>query len=261
MKKYLFLLYVFCTSLIFLQNAYMQELEAFWTLVFAGDNITTPVFSGGNIYTAGADKALNCITNKGTFLWRRNTNSYPTPLISTSNGGVVYLITKGCNIEAYSSQGMPIWTYKCQKMPLFPVYVANDGYLIVTFNDKIISLTRQGQLKWELDLPSSPIKEPVEVAHKNLIVLLEDDSFLRISMFGKLIETLSLKKKIEAISFAPFGYILSCNDASISYYKMGEPSTLVWQKNEDKVVRSITYKDDAFFCIYANGDAILKKNE
>ena len=258
MKKSLFALNIFFICFVFLQNAYVQELDAFWTLVFAGDNITTPVFSGGNIYTAGADKALNCITNQGSFLWRRNTSYYPTSLISTSSAGVVYLITKGGNIEAYSSQGVPIWTYKCQDVPLFPLYIASDGYLIITCQNKIIALTRQGKLKWELSLPSTPIKEPFEVAGNNLIVLLQDESFLRISMFGKLVEILSLKKSIETISFAPEGYIISCNDKSISYYKIGEPSMLVWQKNEEYLVRSITYKDSSFLCIYSNGEAVLR---
>jgi len=257
MKKYFFVMGVLLATA--LCSLYSQELEAFWTLVFAGDNITTPVYSGGNIYTAGADKALNCITNKGSFLWRRNTGAYPTSLISTSNDGVVYLVTRGNNIEAYSSQGVPIWTYKCEKMPLFPVYVSNEGYLILTFEDKLISLTRQGKLKWELALPSKPVKEPVEVAQKNVILVLQDGSFLRLSMFGKLIEQFSLKKRIETISFAPQGFIVSCDDSTLSYYKLGEPSTLLWQTDEVSICRSVTCKDALIFCVYANGDAVLKR--
>lgn len=259
MKKCFFVFVILLNSFLCSFLLFSQELEAFWTLVFAGDNITTPVYSGGNIYTAGADKALNCITSKGSFLWRRNTASYPTSLISTSSDGVVYLVTRGNNIEAYSSQGLPIWTYKCKKMPLFPVYVSNEGYLILTFSDKLVSLTRQGKLKWELNLPSKPIKEPVEVAEKNVIVVLQDGSFLRISMFGKIIEQLSLKKRIETVSFAPRGFVVSCEDSSLSYYKLGEPSTLLWQTHEESVCRSVICKDTSLFCVYASGDAVLKR--
>jgi len=236
-----------------------QELEAFWTLVFAGDNITTPVFSQGNIYTAGADKAINCITSKGTFLWRRNTKNYPTPLISTSIGGVVYLITRGNNIEAYSSQGVPIWTYKAPQMPLFPVYIAKDGYLLITFQNRIVALTRQGKLKWELSLPSTPIKEPIEVAQKNIILLLEDGSFLRLSMFGKLLEQLSLKKSINTIGFAPEGYLVSCQDNTLSYYKIGDGSSLLWQIEDSSACHAISHKGDVFVCVYENGSVSAKK--
>ena len=258
MKK-LFIIFI---SVVFTaQSTFLisQEMEAFWTLVFAGDNITTPVFSQGNIYTAGADKAINCITSRGTFLWRRNTKNYPTPLISTSIGGVVYLVTRGNYIEAYSSQGMPIWTYKCPEMPLFPVYIAKDGYLLITFQKHIIALTRQGKLKWDIPLPATPTKEPIEVAQKNIILLLDDGSFLRISMFGKLLEQLSLKKSINTIAFAPDGYLVSCRDNTLSYYKVGESSTLIWQLESSSPCYAITHKEDVFLCVYENGNVSAKK--
>ena len=261
MKKYFFILVILASSFLSYLSLFAQELEAFWTLVFAGDNITTPVYSAGNIYTAGADKALNCITSKGSFLWRRNTGAYPTSLISTSSDGVVYLVTKGGNIEAYSSQGVSIWTYKCKKMPLFPVYVSDEGYILLTFSDKLICLTRQGKLKWELALPSNPAKQPVEVAEKNIVLLLQDGILLRFSMFGKVIEKISVDKRVETVSFAPQGFVVSSSDSSLAYYKLGEPSTLLWQTNEVSVCRMITYRDRAFFCAYANGDAVLKKVE
>ena len=182
MKNKFILLFLFFASFVF-----AQEMEAFWTLVFAGKNITTPVFSNGRIYSAGSDKALNCITTKGTFLWRRNTKNYPTSFISTSNDGVVYLVTEENNIEAYSSQGMPIWNYKCEEKLLFPVYVSNDGYLLITFKKKLLCLTRQGKLKWVLDLPETPLNGPYEVDQKNVILILQDASFLRLSMFGKIL--------------------------------------------------------------------------
>ncbi|MGP1438436.1 MAG: outer membrane protein assembly factor BamB family protein [Treponema sp.] len=253
MKNRFILLFLFLSSFIF-----AQEMEAFWTLVFAGKNITTPVFSNGRIYTAGADRALNCITTKGTFLWRRNTTNYPTSFISTSNDGVVYLVTQGNNIEAYSSQGMPIWNYKCEEELLFPLYVSNDGYLLVTFKKKLLCLTRQGKLKWVLELPETPIKAPVEVDQKNVILILKDESFLRLSMFGKVLEQLSLKKNINVIHTAPKGYVISCDDSSISYYQIASPSKLLWQTNEKSLCRSFCYKNGKLLCVFSNGDVVLK---
>ncbi|MGP1414350.1 MAG: PQQ-binding-like beta-propeller repeat protein [Treponema sp.] len=238
--------------------SFAQEMEAFWTLVFAGKNITPPVFSNGKIYTAGADRALNCITTKGTFLWRRNTKNYPTSFISTSSDGVVYLVTEGNNIEAYSSQGMPIWNYKCEEQLLFPVYVSNDGYLLITFQKKLLCLTRQGKLKWVLDLPEMPVKAPFEVDQQNVILILQDESFLRLSMFGKVLEQLSLKKNINLIHKAPKGYVISCDDSSISHYQIASPSKLLWQTNEKSICRSFCYKDGKLLCVLSNGDVILK---
>ena len=253
MKNKFCFLFLFFSSFIF-----AQEMEAFWTLVFAGKNITTPVFSNGRIYTAGADKALNCITTKGTFLWRRNTNNYPTSFISTSDDGIVYLVTEGNNIEAYSSQGMPIWNYKCDGELIFPVYVSNDGYLLITFKKKLLCLTRQGKLKWALDLPETPRKAPCEVDQKNVILILQDDSFLRLSMFGKVLEQLSLKKNINLIHEAPKGFVLSCDDKSISHYQIASPSQLLWQTNEENICRSFCNKGGKLLCVFSNGDVMLK---
>ena len=256
MKNKFCLLFLFLSSFVF-----AQEMEAFWTLVFAGKNITSPVFSNGRIYTAGSDKALNCITTKGTFLWRRNTQNYPTSFISTSNDGVVYLVTEGNNIEAYSSQGMPIWNYKCEEELLFPVYVSNDGYLLVIFKKKLLCLTRQGKLKWVLDLPETPIKAPFEVDQKNVILILQDESFLRLSMFGKVLEQLSLKKNINLIHKAPKGYVIACDDVSISRYQIASPSQLIWQANEKNICKSLSYKDGKLLCVFSNGDVVLKNIE
>jgi len=253
MKNKLILLFLFLSSFIF-----AEEMEAFWTLVFAGKNITTPVFSNGRIYNAGADRALNCITTKGTFLWRRNTKNYPTSFISTSNDGVVYLVTEGNNIEAYSSQGMPIWNYKCEEELLFPVHVSNDGYLLVTFKRRLLCLTRQGKLKWVLDLPETPLKAPFEVDQKNIILILQDESFLRLSMFGKVLEQLSLKKNINLIHTAPKGYVIVCDDSSISHYQIDSPSRILWQTHEKNLCKSLCYKDGKLLCVFSNGDVMLK---
>ena len=256
-NKFCFLL-LFLLFFIFSKNVFSQEMEAFWTLVFAGKNITPPVFSNGRIYTAGSDKALNCITTKGTFLWRRNTKNYPTSFISTSHDGVVYLVTEGNNVEAYSSQGMPIWNYKCEEQLLFPLHVSNDGYLLITFKKKLLCLTRQGKLKWELDLPETPIKAPFEVSQNNVILILQDASFLRLSMFGKVLEQLSLKKNINAIHTAPKGFVISCDDASISYYQITSPSKILWQTNEKNNCLAFCYKDGHLLCVFSNGDVELK---
>ncbi len=258
MKRKFSLLLLFLSVFVFSKNVFAQEMEAFWTLVFAGKNITPPVYSNGRIYTAGADKALNCITTKGTFLWRRNTKNYPTSFISTSHDGVVYLVTEGNNIEAYSSQGMPIWNYKCEEELLFPVHVSNDGYLLITFKKKLLCLTRQGKLKWELELPETPLKAPFEVSQNNVILILQDASFLRLSMFGKVLEQLSLKKNINLIHTAPKGFILSCDDASISYYQIASPSKILWQTNEKNNCLSFCYKADHLLCVFPNGDVQLK---
>ena len=155
MKKLFFSIF-FC-FFVFSFKASAQTLGAHWTLVFAGKNITVPVFWNGNIYTAGDDKALNCITSQGTFLWRRNTSEFPSEFLSVSQAGIVFMVTAKGNIEAFSSQGMPLWTYPLKKKPIFSVHTARDGRIFIIQDNNIICLTSGGKLKWELPLVSAPV--------------------------------------------------------------------------------------------------------
>ncbi|UTC66423.1 MULTISPECIES: hypothetical protein [unclassified Treponema] len=241
-----------------------QTLDAHWTLVFAGKNITVPVFWNGNIYTAGDDKALNCITSQGTFLWRRNTGEFPGNFLSVSQSGIVYMVTAKGNIEVFSSQGMPLWSYPLKKRPIFPVHTARDGRIFIIQEDNIICLTSGGKLKWSLPLVSSPIFQPSETGSRDIVLILKSGDFLRISIFGSIVEQHRLKKTVSAIGEAPDGYILACTDGSISYYKTGGGSEALWQIIEPEICKNIFYKNGKVLYIFESGRLLfrdLKSNE
>ncbi len=239
-------------------GAYSQTLEAFWTLVFAGKNITAPVFWNGNIYTAGEDRALNCITSRGTFLWRRNTEEYASNLLSVSAAGIIYMITAKGNLEVYSSQGMPLWSYSLKKKPVFPVYTARDGRAFIIQNDNIICLTPTGKLKWSLPLSSTPISVPAETGSRDIVLILTSGDFMRISIFGSVVEQRRLKKNVTAIGEAPDGYILAASDGSIQYFKTGGGSEPVWQMNGAGGCKGIFYKNGKVLYVFENGRLLFK---
>ncbi len=247
---------------IFLEiSLFGQSLDAFWTLVFAGKNTTTPVFWNGNIYTAGEDRALNCISSDGKFAWRRNTWELPSKFISVSNSGLVYLISKTGNLEVFSSQGMPSWHYKFDKIPIFPVHTARDGRVFVILSDKIFCLTPNGNLKWSLALPSKPISPPAETGAKDVILILESGVFLRVSIFGKIVEQYNPKNRISALGEAPAGYILADEAGTISYYKSNVAAKPVWQVKEKSVCKKIIYAHDKVLYLFKNGRAVFKELE
>ncbi|MGI5085598.1 PQQ-binding-like beta-propeller repeat protein [Treponema putidum] len=256
MKKSFFSIF-FC-FFVFSFKLPAQPLDAHWTLVFAGKNITVPVFWNGNIYTAGDDKALNCITSQGTFLWRRNTSEFPSNFLSVSQAGLVYMVTAKGNIEAFSSQGMPLWTYPLKKKPIFPVHTARDGRIFIIQEDNIICLTSSGKLKWEIPLVSAPIFQPSETGSKDIVLILKSGDFLRVSIFGSVVEQRRLKKTVSAIGEAPEGYILACTDGSISYYKTGGGSEALWQTTEPEICRNAFYKGGKVLYMFESGKLIFK---
>lgn len=254
---------IYSVSLFLFINAfaslYTQSLDTYWTLVAAGKNITAPVFWDGNIYTAGEDKALNCITSNGKFLWRRNTTEFPGNFLSVSAAGLVYLITAKGNLEVFSSQGFPAWRYTLNKKPIFPVYIARDGRCFVIQSDGIICLTPSGNLKWKLRLASAPVAPPVETGSKDIILLLASGDFLRISIFGSITEQHRLKKTVSAVAEAPEGYILACTDSTITYYKTANGSESVWQSDAAGICKSIfcTASGNVLY-LFENGRAVFK---
>lgn len=242
----------------FILYAHSQSLDSFWTLVFAGKNITTPVFWQGNIYTAGKDRALNCITSQGKFLWRRNTTEYAANLLSVSRAGIIYMVSEKGNLEVFSSQGMPLWSYKLNKKPVFPVYAARDGRAFIIQNDKIICLTAKGKVKWTLNLSSEPVFPPAETGSKDIILVLKSSDFVRISIFGSIVEQRRLQKTISAVGEAPAGYILALTDGSILYFKTGGGSEPVWLSEGQGLCKTIFYKNGKVLYIFENGKIIFK---
>ncbi len=257
LKLYFSVLFFFSAQ--FLLNS--QAINSYWTLVFAGKNTTSPVFWNGNIYAAGADRALNCITSEGKFLWRRNTKELPSRFISVSRTGVVYLISNKGNLEVFSSQGMPAWNYKLKQKAIFPVYTARDGRSFIIQSNNIICLTSTGALKWEKKLASAPIAPPVETGSKDIILILKSGDFVRVSIFGEIVEQHHLKKTVSAIGEAPAGYILACTDGSISYYKTKGGSQSLWQFKENSICTKIVYSRGKVLYLFKNGKIIYKNLE
>lgn len=242
-------------------NLTAQNVDAYWTLVIAGKNIPQPVFWNGNIYTAGEDRALTCITSKGKFLWRRNSQELPGKFLSVSNSGLVYLVTVKGNIEVFSSQGFPVWNYKLDASPIFPVHTARDGRCFIIQSNRIICLAANGKLKWSLPLTATPIAPPSETGSKDIVLIFQTGDFLRISIFGEVVEQHHLKKNVTAIGEAPGGYVLACSDGSISYYKTAGGSGAVWEFTASGICKNIFYKNSKILYLLENGKIIFKTLE
>lgn len=258
LKAFLFSALLFFSSL---TPICAQTLDAYWTLVFAGKNITQPVFNNGLIYTAGADKAINCITTNGKFLWRRNIKELPGKFISVSESGIAALVTEKGYVKFYSSQGLPLWTMKGTEKPVQPVYNTRDGRIFIVFSSKIICFTHTGTQKWSMPLPSPPKSEIAAAGAGSFIILLQDKTFLRFSLFGTVLEQGSLKKEISCAAYIPNGYILASEDGTIYRYIINKGAKPVSQTKEGGICRAAVYKNGKILYIFDSGKIMLKKME
>ncbi|PIE98366.1 MAG: hypothetical protein CR988_03510 [Treponema sp.] len=248
MKKFLCVVVFVCILI----SVFAVELEPFWTLVMAGKNLANPVIWNKHIYSIGDDRALNCVSTSGSFVWRRNTEEYGK-FITVSPSGLLFVITASGGVEAFSSQGIPIWSFKLDELPMFPVYFSRDGRLFILQSKTIMCFSRHGVLKWQRKLKSPPARNVCETGTGEILLVLENGDFLRFSLFGNINENKRLKKTISVLSDAPGGYLMACTDASLAYYKVQDGSTAVWQSNEGSVCKALHYKGNSVLVVSNSG--------
>lgn len=236
----------------FLTVAFLFAEDPFWTLVMAGKNTASPIAWNKNMYFIGDDKALNCISIDGSFLWRRNTKGVGK-FISVSPSGVIFVLTRNGTLQAFSSQGIPIWSFDFHEEPLFAPYNSLDGKIFVLSAKTLFCFSQQGVLKWKRSLKAAPALDIAETDNGEIIVVLKNGDFLRYSIFGHLNEEKKLVKTVSAISKAPGGYLMACTDGSLFYYKTIAGSESVWQVQTSSLCVALKYASGKYLAVCADG--------
>ncbi|TFG57252.1 MAG: hypothetical protein E4H30_01095 [Methanomassiliicoccus sp.] len=85
------------------------------------------------------------LDSDGSLLWMRYFDSYSIN-IACGHDGTVYLVQEGW-VEAYDSNGSSEWRLDVGLDS--PIFVAPDGTLRIAGNDKVISITQNGNKSWE----------------------------------------------------------------------------------------------------------------
>lgn len=250
-------------ALCFLVAVNLFAEDPFWTLVMAGKNVANPIAWNKNIYFIGDDKALNCISIDGSFLWRRNTDGVGK-FISVSASGVIFVSTNKGVLQAFSSQGIPIWSFELDEEALFAPYSSLDGRIFVLSSKNLFCFSQQGVLKWKRSLKAAPAIDVAETDNGEVIVVLKNGDFLRYSIFGHLNEEKKLVKTVSAVSKAPGGYLMACTDGSLFYYKTVAGSESVWQAKTSSPCTALKYTSGKYLAVCQDGSvwfATIADNE
>lgn len=238
----------------------LLQADPFWTTVLAGNSTAAPVSWNKHLYVIGADKALNCLDINGSFVWRRNTDGVGN-FISVSQSGLVFVSTKRGTLQAFSSQGIPIWSFKLDEAPLFVPYSSLDGRLFVLTAKTLFCFTQHGVLKWKRKLNAAPALNIAETANGEVLLVLQNGDFLRYSIFGHLNEEKKLVKKVTALSKAPSGYLMACSDGSLFYYKTIAGSESQWQVKTSSPCIALAYASGKYLAVCADGSLWLSTVE
>lgn len=247
MKKFLVVLY----ALLFAAFAVSAD-DPLWMTVMAGKNTSNPVAWNKHLYFVGEDKGLNCIDINGSFVWRRNTAGIGN-FLSVSASGMVCVGTTNGKLQAFSSQGIPIWSFDLKEMPVYAPYNSLDGRLFILTEQTLFCFSQQGVLKWKRKLPAAPALPLAETGNGEILLVLKNGDFLRLSIFGHLNEEKKLIKTVSALSKAPSGYLMACTDGSLFYYKTAAGSQSQWQVTTSSPAVALLYSNGHYAALCADG--------
>ena len=229
MKKTQYLLNIlFTLSFSFIPAGLMtaqtaQAEQTQWSAVMAGETLCDPVVHGEYLYTLSSDQALNCIDYTGSFVWRRNIERTAKPFLTVSNSGILFITDTSGLLQAVSSQGIYLWSTQLPEPVLYAPYTTTDGRICILTRSNLYCLSIKGKLKWQMKLPSPPVRQLCETGTASLLLTLANKDFLTVSLTGQLLNTKTVKQEIAALSAAPAGYVIS-SGGILTYYRSGTPA-------------------------------------
>lgn len=219
-----FLIVVFFTALSsFTVLSAVKTEEAQWSAVMAGEVLCDPVLHGEYLYAVTSDHALNCIDEKGSFVWRRTIKRARHPLLTASQEGILIIADSAGLVQAVSSQGMYLWSTRIAKAALYAPYCTAAGRICVLTHSCLYCFSIRGKLKWQLSLPSPPALQICETGAESLLVPLKNKELLTVSYGGQIVRRHTLKQTVTALVAAPDGYIVSTADGALAYHREGLP--------------------------------------
>lgn len=195
----------------------VQNEQALWSAVMAGENRCDPVVYGELLYTLSSDHALNCLDTSGSFVWRRTIERTARSFLSVTDSGVLLVADATGKIQAVSGQGIYLWSLKLNEPILFAPYNAADGRIYVLTQTSLYCISIKGKIRQHVPLPAAPAQQLCEAGSGIFALPLISREFLLVSASGELLSTRAAKKGLNILAAAPGGYIIG-SDGVLSYY-------------------------------------------
>nr|WP_252739578.1 PQQ-binding-like beta-propeller repeat protein [Treponema pallidum] len=204
--------------------AHAGNKDSSWSVVLAGQNVTQPVRYDSLIYTFSADRALNCVNSKGSFVWRRNCPVVGTPFLSVSDDGLVYVSEVSGRVWVFSSQGIPVREFAvlpaATRGAKRAVNAANgglctapvilrDGRLLYTTAHALLCFSSTGQRLWSQKLGAKPLLPPTDAKTREFFITGPQGTVEYWSIFGEKKGALRASGSVRALTSTPRGYVVA----------------------------------------------------
>jgi len=230
-----------------------------WTRALAGETVSGPLAFEDRVYAAGSDRSVTCLSFDGTLLWSRTLPSRPAALMTVSTDGTVYVPTENGAITALNGDGSFLWQLGGKSPPLFAPYPGRDGRLFLVYANRVVCITPGGAVKWTLGLlPAGIGPNPSETADGDLLLGAADDTILRISIYGELLETLTMPSSVLALAPVPGGFAASLSDGRIRAFDIrsgrdGAETEQIWESRSARPALALSSAEGTLLAVHADG--------
>ncbi|MGP1576332.1 MAG: outer membrane protein assembly factor BamB family protein [Treponema sp.] len=253
MKKYMITLLLF--SILWYGFALPDQPE--WTAVAAGELLCDPIAHERYVYTLTSDHALNCINSAGSFIWRRPIKRSYKPFLTAGASGVLIVADESGTIQAVSSQGLELWSFRLPEAPVYAPVFSKDGRLLILTKKALVCFSMKGTLKWRVLLPSPPVRPLSETGNAAVMLLLQNKESWMVSLTGIILDRQRIKKQFTILHSAGMGYIAAATDGTLAYYSNPPEQTVQWELQGTLSPVFIEDTDTTILCGYAGGKIAL----
>ncbi len=238
----------------------LHALERVWSCALAGDIIAGPAASDDRVLMVLSDRTLTCISDAGSYLWRKPLGGRPAPFIFVSSFGQIFAAANN-TIVSFSADGAFLWGMRCPEYPAHRVLEGKDGRLFIPFRRKLICLSPQGAIKWTLDTGADITDDP-ELTGDGEILVFQGETVIRISPFGEIRERWTPEEPISALVPVSSGFIAGTRSGTLRAYDIRDnrqtgsqsATECVWTATTcQSPVTALSELDGTLIALYGDG--------
>ncbi|MCR5171716.1 MAG: PQQ-like beta-propeller repeat protein [Treponema sp.] len=221
-KKFCFTVIFFSIFSLYAQNPLrtcdLTSQKPSWQAVIGGQAIA-PVAETSYGFAVVSDGRLVCTcTSGGTVMWQKDTKARPTGKIQAW-GDFLYYITNNSELNLMNPSGSVVWKTDTKfKITQKPV-IGWDGRVFIQGKNNVACYGYGGRLKWNLELSDCDCLPLQTFPDGSLLVFFNKtyqgkSTGLRISPFGKELETITFAGTIVTASQCGQGVLMTFTDGS-----------------------------------------------
>lgn len=275
------LLYIFILNAIFSQNSSTITLDknlqilnssnANWTNVLSGKVICSPVITTYGTVTLTEGKIISATSFNGNKLWEKSIKNKPgnSPLLSVISEDFLILITNKKNISLINPSGLTLWTVSSQfEITDIPLN-GRDKRFFVKGNNFISCYGLNGICKWTQEIKDQNKNIPLlELNDGSVISILSKtenskSKAIRISPFGKIIETITFAGEVISAKTTQNGILLAFSNGGMGLCSVKDNNTIskwVISSNDNMFYETISNKNATFVNLENNKSMLLIKS-